>query len=823
MKKILSQLSFIVAFTASLAPALAQTPTWIWGRSATSTPTGTSWSNEKVNGVATDGAGNVYVTGEFNLVPNTPTSLDFGGTPSTTITADENGNTDAFVAKYNSYGELEWVRSYGGTYADAGMDIAVDNNGNVVTTGTYMASTTISATFGPSSYFGTSLDPSIHFYVMKLNPSTGAITWIQRSNSISTCCQAVSSIGTDAFDNVYIAGTMYSSTVSFGATSVTQAGGATSFFYIKFNASGTPQQGRTSSAGTFGDTRMAVDAEGSVYLTGQMLDYSATISGQPPFTMVGNSNSSNIYVLKYSTNGVFQWWKNYGSPSLSNSGSGTAVCVNQNGIVMVAAKYWNPNDGTPGFEQAIEVAGTVYQGSGLNDVILITYTSAGVLEDVGEIKGSDDEAVTDISFDLFTNDFNVVGNFRSSVLEYGVNNAQTMYNIGTDDTFVISYREVLDDEWALNNTGTNAAQSIASFYGTVFVGGAYSAGTVAFGDDLLTNSGSATASSDLFVAKIGLCDLSSVEVTHGGNTTFCSGNSVTLTASAAAAYLWSDGITTTQTFEATESGDYYVSVIDLGGCDHTSQSVTVTMLEVPELLLTADVNTTFCESDLPANVTTTESFETYGWYENFEVAGTGSSLPLVGTATCFVVVMDEYGCIFISDTVTYTMLPDPDITVISGAFQVTSGQQSTYGATATNGTIYWEIVGGTLLTEPTLNFIEVLWGPEGTGTVTATSSNTFCGISETLDVEISPLTSISDQATDSFAIYPNPASTVVTINFLSDATRTISVLNALGQTVASTTSNGTAMALPVGDLPSGVYTLVSYDGENRMHSCFVKE
>jgi hypothetical protein len=451
--------------------------------------TGNNFNNEKVNGVATDAAGNVYVTGEFSKQFNSPTDLDFGGTPATTITADENGNTDVFVAKYNAAGVVQWVKSYGGTYTDAGMDIAIDAAGNVVTTGTYMASTTLSAIFGANTYFGTSLDPSIHFYVMKLNPSTGAITWIQKSNSISTCCQMVSSIGTDAANNVYIGGTMYSSTVSFGATSVTQPGGLTSFFYIKFNASGTPQQGRTSSAGDLRDNRMAVDASGNVYVTGNMFDFSATISGQPPFTFVGNTNSSNFYVLKYSTNGVFQWWKNYGSPSTNNVAMGTAICANGNGQVMVAAKYFNPNEGTPGFEPAIEVGGTVYQGSGLYDVILLTYTSGGVLDQVSEIKGGDDEVVTDISFNPTTNDFYAVGNFKSSVLNYGVGNALELYNVGSEDIFVINYTESLGNGWALNNTSANAAQSIASNATSVYVGGAFSAGTVAFGDDILTNTG----------------------------------------------------------------------------------------------------------------------------------------------------------------------------------------------------------------------------------------------------------------------------------------------------------------------------------------------
>jgi hypothetical protein len=806
MKKMFTQLSILLGLSATIGMAQAQIPSWVWGRTATNTPTGNNFNNEKVNGVATDAAGNVYVTGEFSKQFNAPTDLDFGGTPATTITADENGNTDVFVAKYNAAGVVQWVKSYGGTYADAGMDIAVDAAGNVVTTGTYMAGTTISATFGTNTYFGTSDMPSIHFYVMKLNPSTGAITWIQKSNSISTCCQMVSSIGTDAANNVYIAGTMYSSTVSFGATSVTQAGGGTSFFYIKFNSSGAPQQGRTSSAGTLGDTRMAVDASGNVYLTGQMLDFSVTISGQPPFTMVGNSNASNFYVLKYSTNGVFQWWSNFGGPGYGSYATGTAICANGNGKVMVAAKYYNVNDGTPGFEQAIEVGGTVYEGSGLSDVILLTLTSAGALDQVSEIKGGDDEVVTDISFNPTTNDFYAVGNFKSSVLNYGVGNALELYNIGSEDIFVINYTESLGDGWALNNTSTNAAQSIASNATSVYVGGAFSAGTVAFGDDVLTNTGFTPSTSDLFVAKVGVCDLSGVDITYTGNLIFCSGNSVTLTASTAASYLWSDGITTTQTLEATEAGDYTVSVIDLGGCEHTSQPITIDLYEVPEVQITADLNLEFCELSAPGTVTTTVPFESYVWYVDAEPAGTGSTEPLDGSATYLVQVIDQYGCSYTSEPATYTMLPDPTISPIAGAYLVTPGQQATYGATATNGTISWEIVGGTILTDPTLSFIEVQWGPEGTGEVTAFSSNTACFVEATFDVEISPVTSINDAPALSFGIYPNPANDYITISS-SEQLVGVVILDSYGRMVREFNIITSASQIRLDGLASGVYSV----------------
>jgi hypothetical protein len=108
-----------------------------------------------------------------------------------------------------------------------------------------------------------------------------------------------------------------------------------------------------------------------------------------------------------------------------------------------------------------------------------------------------------------------------------------MYNIGSDDIFVINYTESLGDGWALNNTSTNAAQSIASNASGIYVGGAFSAGTVAFGDDVLTNTGIAPSTSDLFVARIGVCALSGVDITVPSTTPICSGSSITLTATAA--------------------------------------------------------------------------------------------------------------------------------------------------------------------------------------------------------------------------------------------------------------------------------------------------
>ncbi|MGO9645314.1 MAG: SBBP repeat-containing protein [Candidatus Bathyarchaeia archaeon] len=77
-------------------------------------------------GVALDPEGNVYVTG---------TTYSYGLNP---------GLPSAFLLKYNSNGQLQSQKIWGGTSADYGYGVATDNLGNV-----YMAGTTYSYSMNP--------------------------------------------------------------------------------------------------------------------------------------------------------------------------------------------------------------------------------------------------------------------------------------------------------------------------------------------------------------------------------------------------------------------------------------------------------------------------------------------------------------------------------------------------------------------------------------------------------------------------------------------------------------------------------------------------
>src|SRR5262249_54329228 len=72
--------------------------------------------------------GNAVVTGYFRNANST-----FGGQILT-----NRGNSDVFVAKYDSAGNLLWARSAGNPYVDSGMAVATDPSDNVYVAGYFI-------------------------------------------------------------------------------------------------------------------------------------------------------------------------------------------------------------------------------------------------------------------------------------------------------------------------------------------------------------------------------------------------------------------------------------------------------------------------------------------------------------------------------------------------------------------------------------------------------------------------------------------------------------------------------------------------------------
>lgn len=120
--------------------------------------------------------GDVYVTGRFQGT-STWTS------PASTVTLNASSITfDAFVAKYNTNGDVLWVTNFASYYYTGGYDVAVDNAGNVYATGYFQNQGQFNSAVGSGGpvLFAGNWDGRTNAYIAKLN-TNGAMQWARNS------------------------------------------------------------------------------------------------------------------------------------------------------------------------------------------------------------------------------------------------------------------------------------------------------------------------------------------------------------------------------------------------------------------------------------------------------------------------------------------------------------------------------------------------------------------------------------------------------------------------------------------------------------------
>ena len=176
-------------------------------------------------------------------------------------------------------------------------------------------------------------------------------------------------------------------------------------------------------------------------------------------------------------------------------------------------------------------------------------------------------------------------------------------------------------------------------------------------------------------------------ITASGPTTFCQGGSVTLTSSTATTYLWSNGATT-QSINATQSGNYTVQVTNASGCIYTSTATTVTVNPLPVVTITPSGPTSFCQG---GNVTLSATSGTSYLWNN---GATSQNITVSTTGNYTVTVTNANNCSSSSpvSTVTVNALPSVSITP-SGP--TTFCQGSSVSLSASNGTGYLWSTGAT--------------------------------------------------------------------------------------------------------------------------------
>lgn len=136
-------------------------------------------------------------------------------------------------------------------------------------------------------------------------------------------------------------------------------------------------------------------------------------------------------------------------------------------------------------------------------------------------------------------------------------------------------------------------------------------------------------------------------ITAGGSTTVCYGESVVLTANAGASYQWTkDGVNingaTSQSYTATQSGAYAVTVFTASGCSGLSPVANITV--APQLTVAGNAVNALIFGTNTGSVNITAAGGTAPYTYAWSNSSTSEDLSGVGMGTYSVVVSDAIGC-----------------------------------------------------------------------------------------------------------------------------------------------------------------------------------
>jgi len=242
---------------------------------------------KKVADVHTDTEGNVYLTGYFGA------SL-FVGTDA--LIAE--GNTNFFILKYTSDGELVWAKQAGDSDDIRARCMATDMLGNVYIGGNFEGN----LTFAGQQIIGNGLDNNI--FLLKYD-SIGNEIWLREARGVfedSLNDMVVSSDGT-----IYLTGA-FSGVLRFGERELTTIGFNDDIFVAKYTTHGHFLWAEAVEGSGFGSGESLILDDEQLYLAGEFRGESVFGST----TLTADAIQPDIFIAAMDTSGTFEWVKQGG-------------------------------------------------------------------------------------------------------------------------------------------------------------------------------------------------------------------------------------------------------------------------------------------------------------------------------------------------------------------------------------------------------------------------------------------------------------------------------------------------------------------------------
>jgi len=607
-------------------------------------------------------------------------------------------------------------------------------------TGTVATGTATSYSWsGPGSYSSTNQNPTIVSI-----PTTGAGTYTFTATNASCSVSGTTVVVVNQTPTATISGTTNFCSGSLSFLTFTGTPGATVYYNINggptlstvLGAGGTSGVSTgTLTTGTSPATYVYNLVSATLGSCSQSLSGSATITVNPnPSAITGTTAVCNGYSTTLSDPDAGGTWS--GSTGVTVVGSGTSANVTGTADGSATVNYTFPLTGctvstsitintTPvisGVTHLCEGSGNLLTATPNTGSWLSTNTAAATIDAGGNVTGVA-AGITTISYTLpVTGCYAVTGDTV---------NPQPAPITGFNIVCEAGATTPLNDDstsgvWSASNSHATVVAS----GGTVGTVTGVTAGSVTISYTIISASGSCSSLHPMTVNPI-----PPAVITPGGATTFCDGDSVVLTASAGASFLyqWNDSTgpiigATNQTYTAYTSQGYQVVVLNtVTGCENTSPYTVVVNNPLPAAITGA---TEVCQL---ASITLSNTTPSGTW--------TASNSNATVTAGGGVVTGATYGAVTITYSLatgcnaTYNITVDSIPQPITGTTSVCEAGSSTTLSDA-SGTGSWSASNGNATIDPVTGLVTGVTA--GTDIISYTFPVTHCYVTATLTVNALP-------------------------------------------------------------------------------------
>lgn len=305
--------------------------------------------NDSGQGISTDQENNVFVVGKFKGTA----TFDHNGTPISFSAYGGASDQDAFIAKYNADGDLQWAVQAGRAYGSDGFSSVVINPQTGITACGYtMASESV--------YY---YDPYIANYDL-----SGNLIWSDFPTGISN--DSFSELTQDEAGYVYVVG-YFTDAMHIGNETL-QLGNLdnlTNAFMAKYSPTGSVEWaysfsgtgGPTPYGGDLGDQGKAISISpnGYLYVSGYMCGQTTFGNECHQISLDATGQYKNIFLAKFNTNADLQWVVETGGGQAQTA---TSMAIDQDDQVYLSG----------GYDQMAQIGETYLSGfdAGYGDIFL---------------------------------------------------------------------------------------------------------------------------------------------------------------------------------------------------------------------------------------------------------------------------------------------------------------------------------------------------------------------------------------------------------------------------------------------------------------------